>query len=169
LSPAGGLNSTFSATPGGCQFHRAESRSGFYHFLYKKFWRRGASGEADGFGAAQHTGIECWNLASVPPSCNRFEFEPFLAAGLAGHRDQSPLLHTPLPLAMNLRRQRTCSIKDRQSKRGGFVLTGVDNGVRAAPRPFQHTGTFFPGLGSAGHPLLNVLTELWLTLSSDWR
>jgi len=53
----------------------------------------------------------------------------FRMAGLAGHRDRSPLLHIPLPLAMNLRHQWTCSIKDRQSKRGGRVHIGAGNGV----------------------------------------
>jgi hypothetical protein len=40
----------------------------------------------------------------------QFEFEPFLAPAWRS-RDQSPLLHIPLALAMNFRHQRTCSIK----------------------------------------------------------
>jgi hypothetical protein len=99
----------------------------------------------------------------------RFRIRAVLGAGLAGHRARSPLLHIPLPLAMYFRHQRTCSVNDRQSKRGGFRPDGAGNARGSAPRHFRHAGTFFPGLGSPGHPLLYVLTELRRTSSSDWR
>jgi hypothetical protein len=64
---------------------------------------------------------------------------------MAGQLDEPPLLHIPFALAMNFRHQRTCGVKDRQSKRRGFVLDRAGNAIVLS---------IFPGLDAPEKPLL---------------
>jgi len=50
---------------------------------------------------------------------------------------------------MNLRHQRTCSIKDRQSKRGGFAITGAGN-ARGAENRARTKGDLIQALDKMG-------------------
>jgi hypothetical protein len=103
LSSAGSVSSTCSATPGkfanstGPRAYEASSTSS-----------TGISG-AD----RQRQGQWFWRPATHRVRVPKFgpgadfaqpvRIRAVLAAGLAGHRDRTPLLHIPLPLAMNFR------------------------------------------------------------------
>ena len=151
LSSAAGLNSTFSATPGGCQFTgpRADQAS-----ITSSIRNSGA-----GAPAARPMVLAPRNiLGSSAGIWPRPAFvQPVRIRAVLGPPGRSPrsisLVAHAAPLAMNLRRQRTCSIKDRQSKRGGFVLTAWTTACGRRHGP-SSTPELFPGLGSAGHPLL---------------